>query len=194
MYVCMYICMCICMYIHHTLISMGSLVAHAYRHVVHLVALTLTNASAVWMNPDGTCLELSIFSATPCSRNHLQHCRQTNGWDDIASFQTSPISLFFDLCSHGSGTEVTSMTKLKPNQRTKNEGSLEPKLIQTARTGKAWEQGQTRNTRKGRWETDFGKCELKWKHSIWVYLQTKTIERCNPVTAIVITTDILQAK
>ena len=60
-YECMYVCMCICMYIHHTLISVGSLVAHAYRHVVHLVALTLTNASAVWMNPDGTCLELSFL-------------------------------------------------------------------------------------------------------------------------------------
>ena len=37
----------VCMYIYHTLISMGSLVAHAYRNYVHVVALTHTNASAV---------------------------------------------------------------------------------------------------------------------------------------------------
>ena len=37
----MHVCMYICMYIHHTLISVGSLVARAYRHDVHMVAWTL---------------------------------------------------------------------------------------------------------------------------------------------------------
>ena len=39
-YMCVYICMyiCTCMYSSHTLISMGSLVANAHRHGVHMVA------------------------------------------------------------------------------------------------------------------------------------------------------------
>ena len=35
--VCVYVCMYVCMYIPHTLINMGSLVAHAYRHDMHVV-------------------------------------------------------------------------------------------------------------------------------------------------------------
>ena len=33
-------------FVHHTLISVGSLVVHVYRHAVHMVELTLTNARA----------------------------------------------------------------------------------------------------------------------------------------------------
>ena len=36
----------VCMYVCHTLISVGSLVGRAYRHGVHVVALTLMKASA----------------------------------------------------------------------------------------------------------------------------------------------------
>ena len=43
MYVYMYV------YLHHTLISIGSWVADAYWHDVHMVTLTLMNASAVWI-------------------------------------------------------------------------------------------------------------------------------------------------
>ena len=43
----LYVCMYVCMYIHHTLISVGSLVAYMCRHDVHVVVLTLANASAV---------------------------------------------------------------------------------------------------------------------------------------------------
>ena len=36
LFVCLFVCMYVCMYISHTLISVGSLVAHAYRHDVHV--------------------------------------------------------------------------------------------------------------------------------------------------------------
>ena len=41
-----HVCMYVCVYIRHTLINMGSLVTRVYRHDVHVVTLTLTNASA----------------------------------------------------------------------------------------------------------------------------------------------------
>ena len=50
-FVCMYVCMYLCTYIRHTLISVGSQVAHVYRHVRGSVYM---NASAAWMDPDGT--------------------------------------------------------------------------------------------------------------------------------------------
>ena len=39
---------------HHTLVSVGSLVALVHRHDLHVVMLTLTNASTKLMNPVGT--------------------------------------------------------------------------------------------------------------------------------------------
>ena len=39
-FVCVYVCMYVCMYIRHTVISVGSLAARAYRHGC------MTNASA----------------------------------------------------------------------------------------------------------------------------------------------------
>ena len=62
------VCMYVCTYIRHTLISVGSLVAHVYRHNMHVVTMTQMQALREWtlMEP-----ELSL-----CDRARTQKWKQ----------------------------------------------------------------------------------------------------------------------
>ena len=110
----------VCMYLHHTLISMDSLVTRAYRHDLHMVIWHFV--SAAWVDPDGT---QAVFTR-PCqngesgSKGQLCHKRAEQRKGKVIEWERSNV--------YRRSLAVTGKVKCQANQGHITRCTLDPLL------------------------------------------------------------------